>query len=739
MFWRPVFGILALCAVVLSADLGVAQIEDATPTPPQVRKSPLRLVQDEQNIPEIVVQPPEEVVIQPTDPLGISPLNLPSYPSLSQQQLGGFSGGLRNNRSIFDDPRHDTVVGRQQLEEIAPIDLGEALSLESGVFVQRTGRGMAAPYVRGLTGQQVLILVDGIRMTNSTFRAGPNQYFSQIDPNMVERIEVIRGPGSVQWGSDAIGGVINVVTRSATITGYDYLTGGTRQNFSTADLGYQGRLNVEGWIGSTGLFAGAGYGNYNNLDRGGDLGRQPATSFAQYSGDIKLTYQLDRSTQLIASMQHFVQNDLFRTDRYSKGDERIFDPQQRNLAYIRLNGSDVGRWLESYSLTVSYQRIREGQIRHNDNMGNFTTESQREFDNNQFGLNLVGVTDLDQLGRLTYGFDWYHENVTSSRRDIDFTTNPPSASDRDGPFPDGSIYSRFGTFLEWDVRLSERLKAVAGTRYSYIKAGALVTAGSTTGFIDPTYSDVSSSVGLTYELSPSWHLVGSVAEGFRAPNLDDLAATNDDTFAGTQIANPTLRPERSLNYEIGIKADTDRLRGQLFVFWTDIKDHILRQPVGDPLNPNFILQRENRDSQLQGVEAAGEYLLDRGWSLYGNFTYVYGNDVTAGEPLSRVNPTQGITGLRWRSDDGDNWFDTYVHMVRRQSRLAPRDVADTVRIPAGGTPGYMTLNFRYGRMISDRQRITLNLTNVTDRAYRVHGSGSDGAGIGLLLGYEWLH
>jgi hemoglobin/transferrin/lactoferrin receptor protein len=692
----------------------------------------------------------DEIEFRVPDPDDASPLtgdffegdqfDLPfSYPSLADQIFEGGGGLLRSNRSRWDEPRAVDIINRQTLDEIGPIDMGQALEQREGVAIQRTGRGQSSPFIRGLTGQQVLILVDGIRLSNATFRAGPNQYFNLVDPNMVDRVEVLRGPGSVQWGSDAIGGVINIVTRRAEFTGDSYLRGSTVQRFHTQDSGYTGRVNAEGWIESAGVFAGAGYGNYNDVDRGGGAGRQPATSFNQYSGDVKLNYTLSETSEMIFAVQHFEQQDVFRTDRHEKGDERIFDPQQRDLAYIRYNNYEGFGLCDSLTITASVNRMKEDQIRHDDNMGAWDEESQRNFENRQTGVNVVATTDMNHAGQLMYGVDWYHEHIDSFRRDIDFSVSPSTDRVRSGPYPDDSWYTRFGAFLEWDVQLTERLGAVTGVRYSYVAAGAEVTVGALTGYIDPTYSDVSASANFRYDVADGVRLVGGIAEGFRAPNLDDFAATNDDTFAGTQIPNPSLRPERSLNYEVGIKIEKPRYRGNLFVFWTDIRDHILRQPVGDPLDPAFILARENRDTYLNGVEYWGEFMLDHHWSAYGNFTYVYGHDEDGNEPLSRVNPTQGIAGLRWRSESGQSWFDSYLWLVAKQDRLSARDLADTVRIPAGGTPGFITLNFRAAHMIDDHQRVAVNFTNVTDELYRVHGSGSDGPGIGATLSYEWLH
>ena len=692
---------------------------------------------DEPELPPVEVPRPEDV--EPGDFEPEDPFDLPwSYPDLSQQIFGADNGVFRMEQNVFDVPRHATIIDRQQITETQPFDLGQALENTSGVFVQRTGRAQASPFIRGLTGQQILILVDGIRMTNSIFRPGPNQYFGQFDPYMVERLEVLRGPGSVQWGSDAIGGVINVVTKSPTLTGYDYISGSTNQRGSTADVGYLGRVSVESSYKTSGLYGGVGGGNFNNIDRGGDLGRQPATSFNQFSGDIKFTNELDDYNRMIVSLQHVELNDVFRTDRFERGDERIFDPQQRDLAYIRFEGEICHPLADDYSITGSYQRLKESQIRHNDNMGNFDEESIREFDNHQVGLNLVFHKDLscEGYGRFAYGIDTYHEDIDSFRKDIDFTVFPPDETILPGPFPDDAYYTRMGAFAEWNVDLTDRMLLTTGLRYSYIKAGATLEVGMISDFISPSYDDWSSSVGMTYELNPCWHLVASFAEGFRAPNIDDLAAVNDDTFAGTQIPDPNLKPERAQSYEIGTKYNGPQFRGEAFVFWTYIKDNILRQPVGDPLDPDFILVRENRDSRLNGVELSGEYLLLDGWSVYGNFTFVEGFDLEEDEPLSRVNPTQATLGFRWRDECSNNWFDTYLWMVARQDKLSARDLADTVRIPPGGTPGYTTLNFRYGRVLDEHQRLIVNLENVTDKAYRVHGSGADAPGINLVVGYE---
>lgn len=727
-----------VACLVLAAPL-YAQEEQATP--PDVDLPPEVVEEDP-------VEPaplPEEPTPPPPAPPPVDDVNL-NFPSMLDLTLGGIDGGSRGAPiSVFDNPNAISIVTQEEISIRAPTDIGAALENTVGVMVQRTGRGQSSPFVRGLTGNQVLILVDGVRMTNATFRAGPNQYFNTIDPNSVERIEVIRGPGSVLYGGDAMGGVINVVTKSASLFGYDYAAGTTVQRFSSADLGYTGRLNVEGSIGSAGVFLGGGYGNYNNLDIGGTVdapagftfGRQPQTSWRYKSADLKFNYRLTRNDEFVFGMQHYTGEDIFRTDRFADNRITLFDPQQRDLFYARWQGYDSERLVTSYQITASFHKTFEG-TRDERNVGlpNQFVDVERRFTDEQTGLTAVFGSDLGGMGWLTYGADWYHDEVDASATDTGGDGNPNNDV---AQFPNNAYYSRYGVFAQWNVLVTERLRAQAGGRFEHVAGGGLISGEAPGGEIlstnvDVEFQDWIGNIGLTYEVTDSLHLVGSISEGFRAPNLDDLVAINNNVFQGTQLPNPNLDPENSFTYEVGAKFNSPYFRAQTFVWWNDFQNQILRsiEPGGELLN------RSNQDSFLQGVEFDGELLLTDQWSLYGNFWYTYGRNDVLDEPLSRIPPPQGIVGLRRRWNEGQNWFEVFAWIAGKQDRLSARDQGDENRIPAGGTPGFTTVNVRYGQMITDRQRLSLNLQNVFDEQYRVHGSGSDGPGINAILSYELL-
>ena len=651
--------------------------------------------------------------------------------------FGENTGVLRGGLSVFDSPSAVSIRSRQEIAQRQAPDMFHALQNEVGVLIQSTAAGQASPFVRGLTGQQVLILIDGIRLNNSITRRGPNQYFNTIDPGMVDHIEVIRGQGSVLWGSDAIGGAINVVTRGADmhqgLIGDGYARREFVQYYNTANSSPYSRLNVEGWVGSKGVFGGASFLNVRDLDTGFDqFGRQPGTNYQQYAADLKFNLLLSDTSMLTFAMQHFEQEDLPRSDRFpgypfdrnnsnTVGGARFFEPQQRDLMYLRYQAlNPLGGLFDAMTTTASYHRQREIQTR-----GIPTTRFQ-ETDVDTTGLQTVGSRDMGDYGRVTTGVDWYYDDVDSA-----------FGGSASGPIiPDDAWYRRAGWFLNWDVALTERLIGTTGVRFESIETAGTPEIGGSPQFIKASYDDWVSQAGLTYKATEQLNLFGSISEGFRAPNLDDLMANNPNVLQqGQSVPSLGLVPETSMNYEVGFKTAFDRLRTTTSVFWLDIDDNI----VSITAAPDTFASA-NQDSRVQGVEFSGDYLLTPMWALYGNFWHIRGTNEVTGSPLSRVPPTQGILGLRYDDPCQRCYFNVYTWASARQNRLdGVRDGRDE-RIPIGGTPGFATLNMRMGRTFGQCRdhNVSVSLENILDKAYLVHGSGVLGTGATARLGYSWL-
>ena len=656
------------------------------------------------------------------------------------------TSGLRSYRRAWDDPRQTSLIDAASLQRRQPIDMVQAVEREVGVLVQRTGRGQASPFLRGLTGPQTILLIDGIRLNNGIFRLGPNQYFNTIDPGQVNHIEVIRGPQSVLWGSDALGGALNVVTRRAdrVLSGTLAGTGTTiTQRLRSADLASYSRLGFESAVGNGGVWGGASYLNVNDLDRGGSLGRQPLTSYSQYAGDIRYDLPLGDDQALTFALVHLEQMEVPRSDKFP-GERRLFDPQQRNLAYLRWQGLLEESFFDAFVATLSYQRTKEGTLKRKPPSSLF--EDRSEFDVDTLGVSLVLSRELGEWGALRVGGDGYHDDVDAIKNRFDLVSG--TSSPRTPQFPDDSYYSRFGSFLEWEWPVQERVTLVSGVRYSHIEAGGTVAmfdpadpmfpnTDPVDTAISPSFQAWTGSGGVVVDLSPSWKLTGTIAQGFRAPLLDELTSVSDNVNEGVDLPTTGLAPEHATSHDVGLRWDTGRFAGQAAYYWMVIDGLIERQLVGtDPVEGVDFFQRRNvAQADLDGVEFSASWALGEEWSTYGNFWYTRGRNRTDGEPLSRIPPTQGVVGLRWQEAGGADWLDAFAWLARRQDRLSPRDLRDS-RIPSGGTPGYGTVTVRYGWQMSSSQSLVLGVENLFDRPYRVHGSGVDGAGISATLGYE---
>jgi len=192
----------------------------------------------------------------------------------------------RGDRASFDVPNAVTIIDHDDVGRKTPTVLPDLLRGETGVFVQQTTPGQAAPIVRGLIGSGILMLVDGMRLNTAFFRSAPNQYFALVDPYNVERLEVLREASSTLYGSDAMGGVINVITPVPRLASERWqLHGQALEQFSSADTGWVNRVSLQGGKTGVGLSGGFTYQDHNDLRGGGDTGVQRPSGYTVYAGD----------------------------------------------------------------------------------------------------------------------------------------------------------------------------------------------------------------------------------------------------------------------------------------------------------------------------------------------------------------------------------------------------------------------------------------------------------------------
>jgi hemoglobin/transferrin/lactoferrin receptor protein len=658
----------------------------------------------------------------------------------------------RHPERIIDSPRSISVITAADLRERNYRTVPEALVELAGVFLQETNYGGGAPIIRGLIGNRILIMVDGIRLNNSTCRLGPNQYLNTIDIDQVERIEVLRGTRSVLYGSDAIGGLINVITRSPEPSPSGAaLRGGLESRLATADRSATGHASVNYYRQRLGILAGLSDKSFGNLRAGDPVGRQSHTGYREADGDLKVTYTISAQQAITAAFQRVRQDDVPRTDVLRpgmKGEapaelENKWTPERRDLVSFDYRHRALGPVIDGLQLTASYQNQLEDQQRVVASAPGVRRDEHNAVQTCGAGLQLN--SDIGEHHALTYGADYSRDHVISRRTDINLASGERSANI--GRVADGARYWSEAAFLQDEYRPVERIAVNLGVRYSQFSLRA-TSRHKKTGDLELSSNPhaFTGSANASCRLGADLYLMGGVGQGFRAPNVDDMTVLG--SFAGGfEVPSSHLAPEEAISFELGLKRQGRRLTGTVFGFLGKYRNLIDRAPGlfdGLPFldanhdstrqdNEEAVFERKNIGrAHIYGIEMEGLGRLGRTVSLSGTFAWTRGEDTVAHQPLTRVPPPSGTLKLRWTPGE-DRWLEAYTSFAARQSRLSAADQSDR-RIAKDGTPSWATLNLRGGAAFGPAFSLTLGVENILDTSYRWHGSGLNAPGRNLVAG-----
>jgi outer membrane receptor protein involved in Fe transport len=695
--------------------------------------------------------------------------------------------GTRRPLDAFESPRATSGTDRRSLEDRQVRFAPDALRETVGVMVQQTGSGQGSPFVRGLTGNQVLILVDGVRLNNSTFRFGANQYMATIDPFTIDRVEVLRGPGSVLYGSDAVGGVIQVLTRERRdFSALHDVGGGLVGRYGSAARERTGRVEADAQGGPVALTGGFTWSDFDDLRGGRRTGVQPFTAYRQEAGDVKAQARIG-TLEVALAHQYLAQYDVDRTDRLTLALPGSlppslhfeFDPQRRNLTTLSARSEELGDLpLAAFRSNASFHRQEE----HRDEI---TRASPTRLAKDKDVVETWGTShqlETKEVLRqvVTAGIEAYRDHVISRRRRVDLASGATTVVRP--RFADGATYGTLAVYAQDEVRIVPgRVVLTLGGRYTRIDIDGDFT-DATPGVGTVTLDqEIDALVGQAHLwVSPLDELAftGGVSQGFRAPNFDDLSVFGS-VSGSFEVPNPDADPERSLATEIGAKwrlpGEDPLLTGAVFGHWTEFRDLLQRtngtldglsfvdgdgDGVQDPGEVPVVTRRNVGQARIFGVEVEARLraprevsLAGERWSASGHFSWTYGSDLENDVPVRGIPPASALVGLRCEVEEGQYWLEGTGAFVRAQERLNPGDLADP-RVPPGGTPGYEVYSLRggarftlfrgetpfravgVGSAASAEKPLnaewTLGIENILDRDYRVHGSGVNGAGTNFV-------
>lgn len=689
-------------------------------------------------------------------------------------------------------PYQVETISSRQVEATNPQTSADMLINSGMVFAQKSQMGGGSPVLRGFEASRVLIVVDGVRMNNAIYRAGHLQDVITVDPNMLERTEIVFGPSSVAYGSDALGGTMHFFTRKpmlATSGDKTDISGNFMTRFSNANNEKTGHLDLNIGLQKVAFMTSFTYGDFGDLRAGNlrnpydtafgkryyyaeringkdsmmvnkDPNVQVGTAYKQYDFMEKILIKTNDNTSHLINFQLSTSSDIPRYDRlteFSGGNLKFaewnYGPQKRMLASYRLGLYNNNALYNSGSVTAAFQSVEQERINRRFN-NKFRTDQLEKV--NVISLNADFDKRAGEKHILRYGLDFQYNmvNSTATKTDIVADTSTAAAT----RYPDGDNTMMFtALYAMHTFNINDKLTLTDGIRVNMV---SLESNWVDTTFFPFPYKSVkqsafapSGSLGLTYRPNNKWrfHVLGST--GFRAPNVDDMTKVFDSSPGYLVVPNPELKPEYAYNFEVGIsKSLSEVARVDVVYFNTLLSNAIVvkeftldgKDTVDFQGTPSQVVAAQNVDhANIQGVSATFTADFNANFSFRSTFNYTKGtytdtegnlsatgNDTIV--PLDHIAPIFGRTGLVYKNNALEMEAYTLYNGAKRLKDYSPSGEDNLQYATAVGMPAWYTLNLRAGYQFGKYVHLNVALENIMDQHYRYFASGVSAAGRNLV-------
>lgn len=718
--------------------------------------------------------------------------------SYAQLQRQGFQLYLRENKIALATVvvsatrwQQDAKEVPQRVSTIRPKDVllqqpqtaADMLGQTGEVYIQKSQGGGGSPMIRGFATNRVLIAVDGVRMNTVIFRSGNLQNVISLDPFATERTEVLFGPGSVMYGSDAIGGVMNFYTLSPRFaTGATPLVkGNAAVRWSSANNEKTGHLDLRYGLKKWAFLTSATYSDYGDLRMGSngpddylrreyvrtqnghdeviantDPERQVDTGYDQLNLMQKIRYRASDNWELQYGFHYSATSNVPRYDRLTlyrnatlRSAEWYYGPQVWVMQHLQATHRANNKIFDQLSIGLAHQLFEES--RHNRDLAKATRYNRYE-KVNAYSANLDFEKALGQRHHLFYGLETFYNKVHSTGTDQNVNTDATEP----GPsrYPNGSYWSSHAAFLTYRFKAGEKLTVLTGARYNHI----LLHADFDQRFYDLPFASadintgaVTGSAGLVYSPSLSWQLSSNLSTGFRSPNVDDIGKIFDSAPGLVVVPNPDLEPEYAYNADLGAaKTFGEVLKLDATAFYTYLQDALVRRDY--TLNGNSSIEYEGERSQVQaiqnaafarvwGVQAGIELKLPAGFGLAARYNVQHGReelDNGTEAPLRHAAPVFGTARLTYsRHRLKADLYAVYNGAIG-YSQLAPEEQDKAYLYATDGngkpfSPAWATLNLKALYQLTQHLSLSAGIENITDQRYRPYSSGIAAAGRNVVL------
>ena len=623
---------------------------------------------------------------------------------LDEVVLSVFKGQAKTKRVA----EQVAVITSKEIQQLSPQTTADLLASVPGIKVQKSQMGGGSPVIRGMESNRVLLVVDGVRMNNAIYRKGHLQNAITVSPNQLDRTEIVFGPSSVIYGSDALGGVIHYYTKIPKLSEKLKVCTSFFNRFSSVNNEITTNASVEISTKKWGSFTSVSFSDFGDLKMGknrshgfDDWGKvfeysentndyfaatanvnsdpnvQRNTGYNQTDLLQKFFIPLSEKTDLKLNFQYSTSSDIPRFDRLDeqsggtlKFAEWYYGPQERILISPQLDINPGKGWIDQGTFTLAYQNIQESRIQRR--FGSLD-RSYREENVDIFSINgdFSAALTKSENRSISYGFEFSHNDVSSNSfgRTLDVSGNQINGFSNEflvqSRYPDGgSSYMSSAAYVGYRQDLNSKSTLNTGVRFTRTHLEAT--------WIDQTFimlpetavaidnSAFTATLGYVYKPNKNWQINSVISSGFRSPNIDDVGRVREKAGDVT-VPNIHVNPEFAYSAEIGIqKYFNDRkFRIGFNTYYTLLDHYIIRdqftvngssQVLFDGELGNVVANQNRGTAYIFGYTANYQGKISDKITTSGFVTYTKGRTYDTDEPLSSIPPLFGQFDVNYTNE-----------------------------------------------------------------------------------------
>ena len=701
---------------------------------------------------------------------------------------------LRNeNRNNGKSTNQTEIISAEELEELNAQTTADVLQNADGIQVQKSQMGGGSPIIRGFEANRVLLLIDGVRLNNAIYRGGHLHNSVTVDNNVLSQVEILYGPGSAVYGSDAIGGVVHFHTKDPKLSkGDSIIIGGSGMlRYNSANHEKSGHFDISiggkkfGSITSVSandfgdLLSGSkrvhGYDDFGNINiyaqrvDGKDsalINENPnlqiGTAYKQVDLLQKLIYRHSEKVTFKLNTQYSNSTDVPRFDRLNnvKEDgmleysEWYYGPQERMFASFKTELSASNFFFSKASFIASAQNINEDRVKR---LFGSNSRSSNNENVKVYGFNVDLVRAIDSASQLFYGLELTHNDLVSTAFTEDIVTGEMgSESTR---YPDGGSEMSTGAFYLSYARAFKKVITKVGGRYNYNNLRARFVDESFVALpfdvINSTSRALSGNFGMVYLPTKSFKSNFNISTGFRSPNIDDFGKVfKKGDFV--VIPNNNIKPEYAYSAELGFSKTFQReyhsngintykvnfVTIGVIGFCTVLDHAIVREDYR--LNGLDSLMYEGKNRKIQtninaeqaiiyGGSGRVKVIFTKNIHLSSSLNYTEGYLTSSKEPFAHIPPLFGKTGLLFEKENWDIELFSNYNSWKRITDFAAGTADNPQEATVDGSPSWYTINLRASLSLNESVTLQFGVNNLMDQHYKMFASGISAPGRNLMV------